>query len=73
MRRVTTVQRVSTLYVLPPKFFFSGISSAIASTLRMRMAHFFSFRSSTGADHGYGSICMSCASATRGPTPLGQM
>jgi hypothetical protein len=32
----------------------------------------FSFTSSSGADHGYGSIFISAASSTRGPTPLGQ-
>ena len=33
----------------------------------------FSRTSSSGADHGYGSIFMSAASSTRGPTPLAQM
>src|SRR5216117_1450696 len=35
--RVMTVQRVRTEYVLPPKFFFSGISIGMASMLWMRM------------------------------------
>src|SRR2546426_965742 len=35
--RVMTVQRLRTAYVLPPKFFVSGISIAIASTLWTRM------------------------------------
>src|SRR2546425_3191521 len=35
--RVMTVQRVRTVYVLPPKFFFSGISIGMASILSMRM------------------------------------
>ena len=33
----------------------------------------FSRTSSSGADHGYGSISISAGSATRGPMPLGQM
>ena len=34
---------------------------------------FLSRTSSSGADHGYGSISMSAGSSTRGPMPLGQM
>ena len=35
--------------------------------------HFLSRTSSSGADHGYGSISISAGSATRGPIPLGQI
>jgi hypothetical protein len=34
--RVTTVQRLRTVHVLPPKFRRSGISIGMASTLSMR-------------------------------------
>jgi hypothetical protein len=44
-----------------------------AVVARAAARYFFRRTSSSGADHGYGSIFMRAASSTRGPTPLGQM
>ncbi len=49
---------------------FGRWNSSRGNGVRQRLR---SLTSSSGADHGYGSMSISAGSSTRGPMPLGQI